>query len=238
MPPVAVTPPPFDSVTAYGIGGLAVIVAAGLVAIARRHAPAYAVRLGGGLAAWMALTALAARSGWLARFDVTPPPMAGLMLLVFVAAFGTGLSPLGAALARQAPLSTLVGLQVFRLPLELLMHRAATLGIMPPELSYGGYNFDIATGAGALILWVLLTAGIAVPRALLWAWNVWGLGCLGVITVIALATSPMVRAFGDDPAHVNTWVLHLPYVWLPAVLVVIALAGHVVITRALRPGTA
>lgn len=237
MPPVVVTPPPFDSVTAYGIGGLAVIVAAGVAAIARRHAPAYAVRLGGGLAAWMALTALAARAGWLARFDVTPPPMAGLMLLVFVAAFGTGVSPLGAALARQVPLSTLVGLQVFRLPLELLMHRAATLGIMPPELSYGGYNFDIATGAGALILWVLLTAGIAVPRALVWAWNVWGLGCLGVITVVAMASSPMVRAFGDDPAHVNTWVLHLPYVWVPAVLVVTALAGHVVVTRALRAGT-
>jgi hypothetical protein len=43
----------------------------------------------------------------------------------------------------------------------------------------------------------------------------------------------MVRLFGDDPRHVNTWVLYFPYVWLPAVLVVIALAGHVVITRAL-----
>ena len=43
----------------------------------------------------------------------------------------------------------------------------------------------------------------------------------------------MVRAFGDDPRHVNTWVLFFPYVWLPAVLVTIALAGHIVLTRAL-----
>ena len=45
-----------------------------------------------------------------------------------------------------AGLATLVGVQAFRLPLELLMHRAGGLGIMPPELSYGGYNYDIVTG--------------------------------------------------------------------------------------------
>jgi len=232
MSPFVPVPPPFDAVTAYGIGGLAVLVAAGVVVLVRRHAPAHARRVTGGLLAWMAITAGAAASGLLARFDRMPPPMAGLMALVFVLGLGTGVSGAGASLAR-APLAALVGLQAFRLPLELLMHRAAVVGIMPAELSYSGYNFDIATGAGALMLWFLLEAGVAVPRGLLWIWNLWGVLCLGVITVIAVATSPMVRAFGDDPAHLNTWVLHLPYVWLPAVLVVVALAGHVVVTRAL-----
>lgn len=232
MPPFTPAPPPFDAIAACGIGGLAVLVAVGVVGIARRHAPRHALGLAVGLAAWMAITAGAAASGLLARFDWTPPPMAGLMVLVFVLALGTAGSGAGAALAR-APLATLVGLQAFRLPLELLMHRAAVVGIMPPELSYSGYNFDVATGAGALMLWFLLEAGVAVPRAVLWIWNLWGLACLGVITVIAAAASPMVRAFGDDPAHLNTWVLHLPYVWLPAVLVVVALAGHIVVSRAL-----
>jgi hypothetical protein len=62
-----------------------------------------------------------------------------------------------------------------------------------------------------------------------------------VITVVAVASSPMVRAFGDDPRHLNTWVLFFPYVWLPAVLVTVALAGHFVVTRALmavRPSAA
>jgi hypothetical protein len=47
----------------------------------------------------------------------------------------------------------------------------------------------------------------------------------------------MVRLFGDAPGHVNTWVLYFPYVWLPAVLVTIAVAGHIVITRKLVPTT-
>jgi hypothetical protein len=32
---------------------------------------------------------------------------------------------------------------------------------------------------------------------------------------------------------VNTWVLFFPYVWLPVVLVTIAVCAHVVITRRL-----
>jgi small-conductance mechanosensitive channel len=83
---------------------------------------------------------------------------------------------------------------------------------------------------------VAMRASLRVPRALLWVWNVWGLWCLLAIAAIAVATSPMVRAFGDDPRHVNTWVLYFPYVWLPAVLVVVALVGHLVIARALVAG--
>lgn len=232
MTPFTIAPPPFDGVTAWGIGGLAVVVAAAVGRLAWRHAPGHAVRLAAGLATWMAVTAAAAASGVLARFDTVPPPMAVLIVLVFVLALGTARSGAGAALAR-APLATLVGLQAFRLPLELLMHRAAGLGIMPRELSYSGYNYDVVTGAGALVLWALMRGGVAVPRGVVQAWNLWGAWCLGVITVVAVASSPMVRTFGDDPAHLNTWVLHVPYVWLPAVLVVVALAGHAIVWRAL-----
>ena len=73
------------------------------------------------------------------------------------------------------------------------------------------------------------------PRRAIWIWNL-GVLCLAVIAVVAVASSPMVRAFGDDPGHVNTFVLFVPYVWLPAVLVVVALAGHVVVARALAAG--
>lgn len=71
---------------------------------------------------------------------------------------------------------------------------------------------------------------------MIWAWNVWGSWCLVVIAGVAITTSPMVRLFGDDPAHLNTWVLYFPYVWVPAVLVTIAVASHIAITRALVMG--
>lgn len=232
--PFTASPPSFDAVTAVGIGGLAVLMALVALAVVTRWQAAPRGPSLVAVAAWMTLTAAVARSGQLARFDLTPPPMAVLVLSVFALAFGIGLGRIGTQLARAVPLATLVGVQAFRLPLELVMHRAAMLGIMPAEMSYSGYNFDIVTGAGALLLAAALRAGVVVPRAVLWAWNLWGFWCLAVIAVVAVASSPMVRAFGDDPAHLNTWVLHFPYVWLPAVLVTLALAGHVVVAKALR----
>ena len=231
MTPAA--PPPFDVVTAAGIAIVALAVAARVVWIWRRHLPATAARATWAIALWMLGTGALAGSGGLARLDLVPPPAALLIVSVLALGIGIGVSRVGAALAAAVPLATLVELQLFRLPLEILMHRAGEIGIMPPELSYGGYNLDIVTGATALALTLAMHEGVTVPRPVLWAWNLWGLWCLAVIAGIAVATSPMVRAFGDDPRHVNTWVLHLPYVWLPAVLVLVALAGHVVTTRAL-----
>ncbi len=228
--------PPFDSLVAFGIGGLATGVATLVAVLWRRHLPDSFTSATTALAAWMLLTAALARAGALARFDVAPPPMAVLVLTVLVVGVGVGVSRVGGRLAQSVPLATLVGLQAFRLPLELVMHRAAVLGIMPEALSYSGYNFDIVTGASALGLWLAMRAGLRVPRAGLWVWNAWGLWCLAVITAVAVGSSPLVRAFGSEPRHLNTWVLFFPYVWLPTVLVVIALAGHVVVTRALWAG--
>ena len=231
VPPIV--PPAGDAITAWGIASLAVIVAAEWVYTWTNGLPRAGMPLALGTAVVMTASALAARAGLLQRFDLVPPPMAMMIVAIFATAFALGLSSFGRAVAESVPLETLIGLQSFRLPLELVMHRAGTLGIMPPELSYSGYNFDIATGAGALIIWLLMRRGVRVPSWGLWAWNLWGCWCLAAIAAIAITTSPMVRLFGDDPRHVNTWVLFFPYVWLPVVLVTIAVTAHVVITRRL-----
>lgn len=229
-------PPAFDAVSAYGIGGLAVLMAVLFVRLVTQGQPRTRLPLAGAVAVVMVLSAWAAMSGHLARFDRLPPPMALLMAGVFAAGLGFGCAAPGRRAAETVPLAALIGFQAFRLPLELVMHRAGTLGIMPVELSYSGYNFDIVTGLGAAVIALAMRRGLAVPRAVLWGWNVWGWWCLAVIAGIAMTASPMVRWFGDDPRHLNTWVLHFPYVWLPAVLVTAALAGHVMITRALWHG--
>jgi ABC-type branched-subunit amino acid transport system permease subunit len=64
------------------------------------------------------------------------------------------------------------------------------------------------------------------------AWNV--LGALLLLNIVSVAIAAFAVAFGTD--HVNEWVLHVPFVWLPAVLVQTALFGHVVVFRRLRLG--
>ena len=182
-----------------------------------------------GVAAWMALFLAIADSGVLLRTDLRPPPFFGMVIAIFGAAFALARSRLGAALA-ELPLWALVGIHGFRLPLELAMHDGAADGIVPTALTFGGYNFDIVTGATAIVVAGLAAAGRA-PRRLLLAWNLLGTALLAVIAVIAIATAPAIRALGDD--QVNTWVATVPYVWVPTVLVVSALAGHLIVFRRL-----
>jgi hypothetical protein len=230
---LSIAAPPPDALVAWGIGVLSILVVVAWAHIwSRGHRPLRRALIIAACAV-MSVSALAARLGLLQRFDVTPPPMALLILFVLAGGVAGGLSRLGGTVAGTVPLGALVGLQSFRLPLELLMHRGAVRGIVPPELSYGGFNYDILTGLGALALAAALRGGAAVPRWLLWTWNLWGAWCLVVIAAVAITSSPMVRLFGDDPRHLNTWVLFFPYVWVPVVLVTIAIASHIVITRAL-----
>lgn len=186
-----------------------------------------------GLAAliWMAITWGAAQSGILRNWDQTPPPFAFLVLAIVVLAAAIAWSPLGLRLARFIPLWILVAVQSFRLPLELAMHEMYERGIMPEQMSYSGLNFDIVTGATAILVSAVVWSGRA-GRRLVAAWNAVGLLLLINIMTVAILSTPRFRYFGD--AALNTWVMDPPFVWLPAVMVLAALAGHLLIFRALK----
>lgn len=220
---------------------LAIVVAAGFVAGVHRSAVALgasradaqrtALRWAAAVAGWMAVTGIAAASGRL-RFDSMPPTMVILLVVMLVASFWIGMSRTGERLALGVPLALLVGFQVFRLPLELLMHRAYEEGVMPVQMSFSGYNFDILTGVLALPVAALLATG-QLPLWVARAWNVMGALLLANVLAIALMSTPTpLRMFHNEPA--NLWVTQAPFVWLPAVLVPAALIGHIVIFRRLR----
>jgi hypothetical protein len=196
-----------------------------------REALRVALLAGAGTVLWLIFTLGAAARGALA-FTGRPPTMVLLLVAMAVLAIGVGLSWLGERLAMGIPLAALVGVQGFRLPLELMLHRAYEEGLMPVQMSYTGFNFDIVTGTTAIIMAGLLFAG----RMPLWGvrvWNWMGFGLLvNVVTIAFLSAPTPVRVFTNEPA--NVWILQPPFVWLPTVLVFAALLGHIVIFRRLR----
>jgi len=182
-----------------------------------------------GMALWLAAQAAAAQSGWLSQFQKRPPPLVLWFGSMIVGTLILGWSPFGKRFADNVSFVGLIGFQAFRLPLELVMHRAAVAGIMPSVMSFTGYNFDIVTGITAIPLaWYVWKRGPV--RPLIALWNITGQILLIAIIMIAFAASPVFRAFGD--AQLNTWVTHFPYVWI-AVMVGAALFGHVVTLRKL-----
>lgn len=181
--------------------------------------------------AWMAATWVAAESGALLDFESTPPPFALLVFAIVAFAARIALTRYGRRLAAGVPLWALVGVQGFRLPLELAMHALYERGIMPVQMSYTGRNFDIVTGVAAIVVAALVQRRLAGTRLVL-AWNVLGLGLLLNVVVVAILSTPRFRLFGED--RLNVFVMHPPFVWLPAVMVLAALAGHLLVFRALR----
>ena len=212
--------------------GMAVVVAASLVRAipsdGGRPIALFLVALG----VYLVVPAVLAGAGRLDRYDPLPAPALVLVLAVTIVTILAMFSRLGSQLSA-LPLAALVGFQVFRIPVELLLHRLAVEGVIPIEMSYSGRNFDIVSGltGGALGLWI--ASGRRVPKGALLAWNVLGLLLLAnIVTVAVLATPTPFRVFTDGPP--NLLPSTVPFVWLPTFLVQLALAGHLLVFRRLK----
>lgn len=179
--------------------------------------------------AWLGIPALLASMGVLADFDAVPPLLPRLIapMALFLVAFV--FSPWGSFTAGRLPFSLLVGTQLFRLPLEILLYGLSTRGELPVEMTMRGYNFDVITGLSAGVLWYFLRRG-AVSRAMLLVWNVFGIVCLGTVVTIAVLSFP--QPFGWFTPE-NRIVAYYPWVWLPTFLVQLALVCHLLVFRKL-----
>lgn len=178
-----------------------------------------------GLGAWLGLLVALVGSGRLASL-----PLQGLPFFfggVLVVSVAVGLSPLGGRVAAAVPLAGLVGFQAFRLPLELVLHIWAEQGTIPSTMTWTGQNWDIIAGSVCLA---------ATPfanrfRGPAWVANTIGLWLLLNVIRVAVLSSPL--PFGWDVQPKLLLAFHLPYALIAPVCVGGALAGHVVLTRAL-----
>lgn len=183
------------------------------------------------LALWLAYAARLSLAG-----KLLPPPGGGAppvallmppgLLLAILAVF----SPLGKRLTA-LPFAALIGFQAFRLPLEFLLYAFHAQGRLPVQMTFAGRNFDVLTGLSAIVVAWMAARGRA-GRGLILGWNLAGLALLLNIVAVAVLSLPAPwRAFPEDPP--NELVLHFPYVYIPALFVMAALAGHLLIFRKL-----
>jgi len=211
----------------FGFVALVLLVAAAIVILVRR-ATGPANRVAIGLAIYLAAYYALGASGLID--DAAPPKPLFVLGPALAAALWFALrSRAGEALVSHTPIAALVGLHAFRLPLELLMHEWSREGALPVQMTFAGLNWDIVTGITA----VLVAPFAARSRALVLVWNIVGLLLLANIVTIAITSIPgPMRLFMNDPP--NLLVMRAPYIWLPTFLVQVALAGHILVFRALR----
>lgn len=197
----------------------------------RRKQQAVMLRVTAFIFAWIMLVGLLAIRGFFSNFSQLPPRPMFVILLPLPFIIWAAYSPAGTALLRVCPPYWLIAMQSFRIIVELLLWRAVVLQLLPVAMSFEGNNFDIVSGILAIVVAVLIRRKWS--RGLVIAYNIIGLGLLLNILVIAVLCMPTpLRYFKDGPP--NTLVATFPFIYLPAVLVVIAYAFHVFSLRQLR----
>lgn len=215
------------------IGFLALIVIAVLRTSSRYLAPRTSNAILIGLVLWIGYV------GGLSYFGVVSnpalrPPGVFLVLtpVILFISFAVVRSRGGGEVARALPIGLIIGLQVFRVGVELFIHQLAADGLAPRLMTYEGGNIDILIGLTALpMAWLATTGRFGLRLALLW--NAAGLLSLAnVATRSALtAPGPLNLIHTDVP---NLAIGLFPYTFIAGVFAPLAVVLHVLAIRAVR----
>jgi hypothetical protein len=189
-------------------------------------------QVGGAFFAWLALTGVFGYTAALHDFSRMPPRLPLLFGFAFIVIYFASYFPAPSKLMESPGLAWLIGLQVFRVAVEIFLYLGHRAGFVPVQMTMEGRNFDVITGLTALpMAW--LVAKKKSPRWLVYAWNIVGLGLLLNVVLISVLSMPTpLRRFSNEPA--NTFVTYFPYVWLPLYLVQVAWMSHLLIFRAAK----
>lgn len=205
-----------------------------VIGISARYLPRRAtVSIAVGLAIWLTYAGTLGFLGVVANPNLRSPGPALLLIPVFLfVALYLARADGALRVATSIPLGWLMGLQAFRVIVELFLHQLWKDGLAPRMLTYEGANFDIAIGLSAPFIAWLYTRGLMREQAAL-AWNILGLAMLANIAVRALLTAPGPFQFitSDVP---NLAVGTFPFTYIPGFMAPLALVLHVLSIRALR----
>lgn len=174
--------------------------------------------------AWVALIGVLAINGFFADFSTIPPRPVFMILIPLLGFIAIAFSATGSVIIKAMPPHWLVGMQSFRILVELLLWRAFLDNLLPIQMTFEGSNFDGLSGLLAVPVAMLLMRKW-IPQLVLF-FNIAGLLLLINILLIAILSMPTrFRYFTNEPP--NTLIGEFPFVYLGAVLVAIALGLHI-----------
>ncbi|MEQ1605575.1 MAG: hypothetical protein ABL999_11975 [Pyrinomonadaceae bacterium] len=130
-----------------------------------------------------------------------------------------------ASFIERLPLKLITLLHVVRIPVEMVLYWLFIGSQVPRAMTFAGWNYDIASGILALLVYEIAFRGNAVNKSVLVGFNLLGLLLLVNIVSIAVLSlpSPIQQLAFDQP---NRAVLTFPYALLPTIVVPIVLFAH------------
>ena len=212
------------------LAGVSIVIAALTARYLRERLRALLI----GLPSWLLYVGLLCYFGVLSNTALRPP---GIVYVAFPAVLFVvlvfALSGAGARIASSFPFWVIIGMQTFRIGVELLLHRLWVDGLAPRMVTYRGGNIDILIGLSApLIAWISTRGRWGEWLAL--GWNVVGLLTLtNAITLSALTAPGLTLIHSEVP---NMAIGVFPFTYIAGFFAPLAMALHALSIRGLRAG--
>lgn len=184
---------------------------------------------------FLLLTGLLAMRGVFLDFSSMPPKILFPILVAFIGCLSLAYGPRVGRWLREISQTWLIGLQSFRIIVEIQLYFLAQTSFFPKMMTFEGKNLDIIAGVTApVVAWYvhqqLRTGRSNQTKKIVIAWNILGLVLLANVVTRGLfsAPTPFQQIFVDPP---NTAIGHFPFIWLPTFVVPFALFLHLLSLR-------
>lgn len=215
--------------TLIGLGfiGVTVICYWALAVILHKTDPSLR-RVNVGVGAWLLFSAILGYIGFFENFERLPPRIGmfafiewfALIYLVFFSRFKDALAKVSG--------ESIYALQSFRIPVEFLLSFLMAERLLPREMTWAGWNFDILTGVTALGM-AFLAYKKRLNRKIELVWNFAGLGLVLWVMCTGLLSAPPLRLIQTEPP---TFIVgYFPFNFLPQFLVPLAITLHLIVLR-------
>jgi hypothetical protein len=218
----------------FFLGFVALMTAVIVLLIARYENIRFAFGVSAALCAWFIYVGVLGHLGVIANAAMVPPGIALIFVPVvaFLVLFVVRVrSPSGTHLALAFPLWVLIGMQAFRVGVELFIHQLWIEGLVPKMLTFAGANVDIYIGASAFVIAWLSMRGQWGQRLALF-WNILGLLSLANVLTRAVLTAPgpLNLIHAEVP---NKMIGTFPFMFIPGFFVPLAVVLHVLAIRSI-----
>lgn len=155
-------------------------------------------------------------------------PVAPLLFLsVFAGSAYLSFSKVGLQISDTFSFRFLVGVQAFRLPLELILHHWADIKTIPETMTWTGQNWDIISGFVSLVAIPFVNKNLKV------VWLVQILGFSLLLNVLRVVILSLPLPFSWPLENPLLLIMYQPYALIGPLFVGVALTFHLIVFRKL-----
>ncbi len=177
---------------------------------------------------WFTYVFILTKSGILANFDLPPrfPILIILPLFIFIGIFLY--RHRNSEILHAIPKSWTIYYQTFRIGIESLFVASIPIGILPYQVTFEGYNYDIIFAITApFIAFLVFNKKIASEKLAL-AWNYLGLMVITFIIFLFVTTTYFPSVWGSSTSLMSLRITEFPFMLVPGFLMPSAVFVHII----------